>query len=205
MASLMKKLNMISICSAFYCLLLMAPKIWSTTVAPSEPNINTDKISLTAENEPLGSVLEKIAEKSGYVVTISSEFTNLPVSISFQELTLEQALWRVLGQLNRYIIVNKAERRITFGLVDPLAGLFPASKVRRSPPENEMEIVPPIKSGGSSATLNDIKRINQSKLQNYQNEVELVPPDTNGTKNLFSKDIKDQKYNQDELELVPPD
>jgi hypothetical protein len=61
---------------------------------------NNDRISITADNEPLMAVLEDIAKEANILVFISREFTPGYLSIQIKELPLENALDRVLRGLN---------------------------------------------------------------------------------------------------------
>jgi hypothetical protein len=61
---------------------------------------NNDRISITADNEPLMAVLEGIAKEANILVFISREFTPGYLSVQIEELPLESALDRVLRGLN---------------------------------------------------------------------------------------------------------
>jgi hypothetical protein len=79
------------------------------------------RISLTADNEPLGDVLATITRDTGYRFTLDRKWQDHPVSATIGGLPLEQGLKRLLRSLNHTIIWD-ADRTVTimvFGKADP--------------------------------------------------------------------------------------
>ena len=61
-------------------------------------------ISLNVKNEPLGDVLEKIAEATGYQISVSESWADMPVTATFKDVPLHKGLKRILGKTNNAII-----------------------------------------------------------------------------------------------------
>jgi hypothetical protein len=68
--------------------------------------------SLDARGVPLGEVLKKISEDTGYQITVDPEWTGWPVSGSFKNLPVNLGLRRIFSNLNHSIVFNEADRRI---------------------------------------------------------------------------------------------
>lgn len=100
-------------------------------------------ITLTAQNEPLGNVLETIARDTGYRFNLNRKWKDHPVSATIGNLPLEQGLKRLLRSLN-YSIVWESDRVVTimvFGKADPSR---PSSDISfASPPQTYQEETEP--------------------------------------------------------------
>jgi hypothetical protein len=79
------------------------------------------RISLTADNEPLGDVLSVITRDTGYLFNLDSKWQDHPVSATIGNLPLEQGLKRLLRSLNHTIIwdADKTVTIMVFGKADP--------------------------------------------------------------------------------------
>jgi hypothetical protein len=69
-----------------------------------------DPISLNVKNEPLGDVLAKIAETTGYQISVSESWADMPVTATFKDLPLQKGLKRILGNTNNAIIYGAGGR-----------------------------------------------------------------------------------------------
>ncbi|MGW8194519.1 MAG: hypothetical protein ACWGOX_09670 [Desulforhopalus sp.] len=81
----------------------------------------TPEITLTAENEPLGDLLDTISQNTGYRFNLDKAWADYPVSTSIVKLPLERGLKRLLRNLN-YTIIWEADKVISIsilGKVDP--------------------------------------------------------------------------------------
>ena len=79
------------------------------------------QISLTAQNEPLGNVLETITRDTGYRFNLNGKWNEHPVSATINGLPLEKGLKRLLRSLN-HSIVWESDKIVTitvFGKADP--------------------------------------------------------------------------------------
>jgi hypothetical protein len=77
-------------------------------------------ISLTAQNEPLGDVLETITRDTGYRFNLNGQWKDHPVSATITDLPLEKGLKRILRSLN-HSIVWESDKIVTitvFGKAD---------------------------------------------------------------------------------------
>ena len=88
---------------------------------------NTDAdplINVSANNQPLGEVLDAITAETGYQFKLNSQWETHPVSASITNLPLEQGLKRLLRSLN-HTIIWEADRTITimvYGKAEPGRG-----------------------------------------------------------------------------------
>jgi hypothetical protein len=63
-----------------------------------------EPISLNVKNEPLGDVLGKIAQATGYQISVSESWADMPVTATFKDVPLQKGLKRILGNTNNAII-----------------------------------------------------------------------------------------------------
>jgi hypothetical protein len=99
---------------------------WFVGSAATHPAMAQDAtadplISLTAQNEPLGDVLETITRDTGYRFNLNGKWKAYPVSATINGLPLEKGLKRLLRSLN-HSIVWESDKTVTimvFGKVDP--------------------------------------------------------------------------------------
>ncbi|MFO7714405.1 hypothetical protein [Desulfosarcina sp.] len=73
-------------------------------------------ISLVANNEPLGDVLESITRETGYQFNLDRRWRDHPVSAAITDLPLERGLKRLLRSLN-HTIIWESDNRITIMVV----------------------------------------------------------------------------------------
>ncbi|MFC1817152.1 hypothetical protein ACFL0M_14725 [Thermodesulfobacteriota bacterium] len=67
-------------------------------------------ISLNVKNKPLGDVLKKISEDTGYKFELNDQWSGYPVYASYENVPLHQVLKRILGRLNHTIIYESDKR-----------------------------------------------------------------------------------------------
>jgi hypothetical protein len=75
-------------------------------------------ISLTVNNEPLRSVLERISKISGYEFTLQGDLKDRQISMVIENIPLEEALCRLLWNLNHAIIWNQGKKKIIVFIID---------------------------------------------------------------------------------------
>ena len=191
----------------FACTVLLPLLIAPLNLLASEKLSADHKISLTAKEEALGEVLKQVARKYGYRITISPEYANIPISTSFQNLTLHEAIRRILGKLDRFVLIDEADRVIQLGCVGNTAanGVEPFARHSAKYDALDLEVVPPDESGSPSMTLGEIKTLKKSRPYQNPGDVEIVPPEYPGQKGITLKEIKKKKYDPNEQEIVPPD
>ncbi len=100
-------------------------------------------ISLTAQNEPLGDVLETISRDTGYRFNLNGKWKAHPVSATINDLPLEKGLKRLLRSLN-HSIVWESDKLVTitvFGKADP--GATSGAISFSSPPQIYQEEIEP--------------------------------------------------------------
>jgi type II secretory pathway component GspD/PulD (secretin) len=91
----------------FFMIFLMFP---IATAAGGESNAEDKVISLSANAEPLGEVLNKISMASGYKFILDKEWENSRVTVALENVTVNQALNQILRDLNHVIIYGTDQK-----------------------------------------------------------------------------------------------
>ena len=130
----MKTISCLIVC--FFCFLC--------SIFAIHPAMAADPlITLMAQNEPLGDVLETITRDTGYRFNLNRKWKDHPVSANIGNLPLEQGLKRLLRSLNHSIVweSDKVVTIMVFGKVDPSR---PGSDISfASPPQAYQEETEP--------------------------------------------------------------
>jgi type II secretory pathway component GspD/PulD (secretin) len=92
-----------------FMIFLMLPVV---TAAGGKSNTDDTVISLTAKDEPLGEVLNKISMSTGYKFSLDNEWESSRVSAVLENVTLHQALSQILRDLN-HVIIYSTDQKIT--------------------------------------------------------------------------------------------
>jgi hypothetical protein len=178
----------------------------------SESTKVNELISISAKEDTLGNVLRMIAEKSGYDIEIDSEYAKIPIWVSFEDLTVHQALRRVLGQLNRYVLIDETNRKIRFGLVStgPASGTDKIAQKKSTNNLLDLEVVPPATPGERGITYQELEQIRKSKPKYDPLDSEPVPPSKLGGQAITYRELEKirksrPKYDPLDFEVVPPD
>ena len=77
-------------------------------------NIDSKKalITIEAKQEPLRNVLKKISKASGYEIQFNTQFGNSPVSLNLDNVTLREAIARVLKNYNHIAVWEEKKRKL---------------------------------------------------------------------------------------------
>jgi type II secretory pathway component GspD/PulD (secretin) len=132
-------------------LFLMSPV---GSFAGSSANAGDELISLTAENEPLGNVFNKISVATGYEIVLDHDWRNYPVSVALEKVPLHQGLKRILKDLNN-VIVYVSRKKIKIIIYDKIshdAGPS-APPIQRTPVSQQPSYHPPAPGISDSQTL----------------------------------------------------
>jgi hypothetical protein len=78
----------------------------------------TPIISLKVNNEPLRSVVQRISKISGYEIILQGDLTDRQTSMVIENIPLEEALGRLLWNLNHAIIWNQGKKKIIVFIID---------------------------------------------------------------------------------------
>lgn len=97
----------------FLVVFLMIHGLTGSQLHGSDVNSSDAGISIQAENETLTNVLKKISQASGYEIEFDQAWGDHPININFSNETLEDALSRVLTNLNHALIWNDSEKKIS--------------------------------------------------------------------------------------------
>ncbi|MBW2410657.1 MAG: hypothetical protein JRF72_12725 [Deltaproteobacteria bacterium] len=104
----------------------------------------SELISLNTNNEPLAEVLDSVSQASGYEFIIDENWDDLPISVSFNAMTLEQALKRILANVNHAIVYN-SDRKVFIRIYEKDSSISRdtgAPAILRVPPEATYRSLP---------------------------------------------------------------
>ena len=68
--------------------------------------------SIHATNEPIEKVIENISRASGYEIILKTEIKDLSVSIQLNNVTLHEAIKRILRKYNHIEILDEREKKL---------------------------------------------------------------------------------------------
>jgi len=131
---------------------------------------------LSAKEEPLRKVLAKISRASGYEITLYGESGDLPVSLTFKNATLDEALKRVLAGLNYVAIWDEEDKKIsltTYSLGGPKKNVKTQPGISHDKANSRVSIRPPSKSEKRSGATP------KRSKQNRDFEVSITGENTN--------------------------
>lgn len=97
----------------------------------------SELISLNTNNEPLAEVLTNVSHASGYEFIIDESWDDLPITVKFDAIPLEQALKRILANLN-HAIIYQSDRKVLIRIYDKDSSFSKPtdnSAINRMPPE----------------------------------------------------------------------
>jgi hypothetical protein len=86
-------------------------------LAGSETIATNHTISLTVRNQPMVDVLAKISDMTGFSLSISPEWEQMPITVSFDNESLHNGLKRILSKLN-YAIIYGSGKHIALVIFD---------------------------------------------------------------------------------------
>jgi type II secretory pathway component GspD/PulD (secretin) len=81
-------------------------------VAASSQDSQKVVFSITAKNEPIRSVLDKIAKASGYEIVVKTELEDATISIELSDVTIDEAIPRILQKHNHITIWVEGEKKV---------------------------------------------------------------------------------------------
>jgi hypothetical protein len=94
-----------------------------------------EMITLNIENQPLAEVLDDVSQATGYELIIDENWDDLPITVKFEAIPLDQALKRILAKVNHAIIYS-SDRRVLIRIYeeDSTVSIHPgASAINRKP------------------------------------------------------------------------
>ena len=116
--------------SCLFCLLMgmlmFAPKGGGAIYASEVATASDPLISVNAQNEPLGEVLEKLTSETSCIFVIDEQWKDHPVKTVFQNLLLSDGLKRILANLNHVIVYESAQeiKIVIYGETEANRGPF---------------------------------------------------------------------------------
>ena len=176
--------------SSLIFLLILVGGIISTGLAitsfGSQKGSELPVFSLSAKEEPLRKVLDKISIASGYEITLNGASGDLPVSVTFKNATLDEALKRVLANLDYVAVWDEEDKKIsltTYSLGGPKKNVKTQPGISHDKANSKVSIRKPSKSKkGSGATVSDTGVSGTHEKRPRQNgdfEVSITGKNTN--------------------------
>jgi hypothetical protein len=187
-------------------------------------------VSLDAKGEPLGEVLQTIADVTGYRITVNSEWAGWPVNAVFNNLPVNLGLRRILSNLNHSMVFHEVDQRIAIliqsspddvkapvGAVDRPADaprpaeLHPGTgHSKDSTRLGDGQVVPREDSGVAGKTQKPAQQAQGQRARLAPDDMEVIPPGEHGREAVTLRDIKAQKRLRPAMvlknsELVPPE
>jgi hypothetical protein len=106
----------------FLAFLFLMPSMAS--LAGNRANTGDELISLTAKDEPLGDVLNKISMATGCEIDLDHDWQDYLVSVTLEKVPLQKGLKRILKDLNNVIVYvsNKKIKIIIYDKISPDRG-----------------------------------------------------------------------------------
>ena len=92
-----------AVVAASFILLFSISPDCSAWAAPNDPAPG-ENISIEVKDQPLSAVLDKLSEKTAYTFSVDERWLDYPISVAFQNLSLEAGLKRILGHFNHVVI-----------------------------------------------------------------------------------------------------
>jgi hypothetical protein len=122
---------------SFYLIALAVVCIETIDAAAAQPSPREPIVSLTATNLPLGEALATLSRDTGYRFSLNSQWTTHPVSVNFSGIPLEEALNRLLRNLNHSIVWESEDsiRIMVYGTSE--AAGSPQAVTFAAPPQEE--------------------------------------------------------------------
>jgi hypothetical protein len=106
----------------------------SYSLAQGKSSFN-EMITLNIENEPLAEVLDDVSQATGYELIIDENWDDLPITVKFDALPLDQALKRILAKVN-YAIIYRFDRKVLIRIYEKDSSVHrhtDASTINRKP------------------------------------------------------------------------
>jgi hypothetical protein len=186
----------------------------STILSPSpclgsESGEELATFSLEADQQALGEVLQQISKTTGYEITIDPEYAKLPITASLKNVTVEEALRRILGKLSRYMVIDEAAKKISVRIVD--AGVKKTTAIGSQEKSNplDQEMIPPQEPGEQGITQRELEEINKKQANIDRGDLEVIPPQEPGGRGVTLKELEEinksqANINRGDLEVIPP-
>ena len=193
------------------CLVSMIPTILSPNPClGSESGEELATFSLEADQQALGEVLQQISEATGYEITIDSEYAKLPITVSLENVSVEEGLRRILGKLSRYMVIDEAEKKIYVRIVDTEAKKSKTIASREKVDPLDLEVIPPKSPGERGITQRELEESNKRQSTIDPGDLEVIPPDSPGGAGMTARELealtRQQERNDDRTSiLIPPD
>jgi hypothetical protein len=84
----------------------------------SDKRLEKAVFSIRANNETLIKILKKISNASGYVIVVNTELDNSPVSIQLSNVTVDEAIKRILQKYNYLALWDENKKRLELYVFD---------------------------------------------------------------------------------------
>ena len=113
--------------SLTYCFAILLAILISYSLARGTSDFS-ELISLHTENEPLAEVLDTVSRATGYELIFDENWNDLPITVDFEAMPLDQALKRILAKVN-YAIIYRSDRKVLIRIYQKESGAYTHSGV----------------------------------------------------------------------------
>ncbi|MGD8520095.1 MAG: hypothetical protein PVF56_03030 [Desulfobacterales bacterium] len=135
-----------------YCLPVFFVILTSYSFAHGKSSFQ-EMITLNTENQPLAEVLEDVSRASGYELIIDENWDDLPITVKFDAIPLDQALKRILAKVN-YAIIYSSDRKVLIRIYEKDSTVYRHTDVSTINRKPHMPTYPrEIDNSGSSNSL----------------------------------------------------
>jgi type II secretory pathway component GspD/PulD (secretin) len=171
----------------------------SYSFAQAKSSFN-EMITLDTENQPLAKVLEDVSQVTGYELVIDENWDDLPITVKFEAIPLEQALKRILAKVN-YAIIYSSDRKVLIRIYerDSTVSKHTGTSARNRNPH--MPIYPrEIDNSGSLNSLSspDSDVQDESEESDRVSQQQEVAEEESKNKENENKDEEDENESSDE-------
>jgi len=121
--------------SQSHCFAILLIILISYGFARAKSDFN-ELISLHTENEPLAEVLDTVSQATGYELIFDENWNDLPITVDFEAMPLDQALKRILANVN-YAIIYRSDRKVLIRIYEKDSTAYTpsgVSTINRNPP-----------------------------------------------------------------------
>ncbi|MEA3359987.1 MAG: hypothetical protein U9R17_11370 [Thermodesulfobacteriota bacterium] len=181
--------------------------------ANKEPK--TVVFSLNVKDELLKEALKKISKSTGYEITVSENWENLPVTAQFKNETVEDGLNRLLRGLNHSLVIEDTEKKISIKIVSRSSNIqatehtaLPNYPQKQLDP-GDIEVAPPKNPGERGLTQRELDAIIAAQEKIDPGDIEVIPPEKPGDKGITQRELdaiiaEQEKIDSGDIEVIPP-
>ena len=184
---------------------------WGVSIESKPP-----ALTLGVKDLPLKDILNRISHDTGYEITVSQQWAEVPLTVNFNDLALEEGLekiLRVLGRPSHFIVTDEGNRNVEILIIgspfshqntEKTIATFRGNKITDP---MDMEVTSPSESrerGLTLAELEAIKKEQRKKRETLPKDTVISPPSMSGGPGLTLGELEAIKKEQRKKQEAPP-